>query len=125
MKIKKKIIIFLLVMLLLLFIYNKNVFATDSIIQGAEDFLDKGTETVLDTQSIKNVARMLFNIFSAAGVTIVLIVGVILGIQFILGSTEEKAKVKEALIPYGIGSAVVFGAVGIWTIATNVIQGIF
>jgi hypothetical protein len=41
-------------------------------------------------------------------------VGTVLGIKFMLGSIEEKAKIKEVLIPYILGCVVVFGAYGIW-----------
>ena len=37
-----------------------------------------------------------------------------------LGSIEEKAQVKEALIPFIIGCIVVFGAFGIWKIVTQI-----
>ena len=33
-----------------------------------------------------------------------------------LGSIEEKANIKESLIPFVIGCIVVFGAFGIWRI---------
>ena len=33
-----------------------------------------------------------------------------------LGSMEEKAQIKEALIPFVIGCIVAFGAFGIWKI---------
>ena len=42
-----------------------------------------------------------------------MIVGVVLGIQFITGSVEAKSKVKESLIPYFTGCVVIFGAFGI------------
>lgn len=49
------------------------------------------------------------------------LVGTIIGIQFMVASAEDKAKVKEALVPYVIGCAVIFGAFSIWKVA--VIQG--
>ena len=51
-------------------------------------------------------------------------VGTIIGIQFMMASAEEKAKVKEALIPYVVGCAVIFGAFTIWSIAVNIGQDI-
>lgn len=41
-----------------------------------------------------------------------------------VASAEDKAKVKEALIPYVIGCAVIFGAFTIWSIAVNLGQNI-
>ena len=41
-------------------------------------------------------------------------VGMFLGIKFMISSAEDKAKVKEALIPYIAGCVVIFGAFIIW-----------
>ena len=48
------------------------------------------------------------------------LVGTIIGIQFMVASAEDKAKVKESMIPWVIGIFVAFGAYGIWTITMNV-----
>lgn len=120
-----KIILIILTISIILFIYNLRVYATDDIIKGADDFLDKATTSTLNDASIKSASDMIFSAFSIVGTVIVVIIGAILGIQFIMGSTEEKAKVKETLIPYIIGSVVIFGAVGIWSLAINVFDGIF
>ena len=53
-----------------------------------------------------------------------LLVGTIIGIQFMLASAEDKAKVKEALVPYIIGCVVIFGAFTIWSIAVKLGQDI-
>ena len=52
------------------------------------------------------------------------LVGTIIGIQFMLASAEDKAKVKEALVPYVVGCIVIFGAFTIWSIAVNIGQDI-
>lgn len=39
-----------------------------------------------------------------------------------LGSIEEKANIKESLIPFVIGCIVVFGAFGIWRIFVSLGQ---
>ena len=44
------------------------------------------------------------------------IIAGILGIKFMIGSAEEKAQIKDALIPFVIGCIVIFGAFGIWKI---------
>ena len=37
-----------------------------------------------------------------------------------LGSVDEKAQVKDAIVPFVIGCMVVFGAFGIWRIFINI-----
>lgn len=50
--------------------------------------------------------------------------GTIIGIQFIVASAEDKAKLKEALVPYIVGCIVIFGAFTIWSIVVNLGQDI-
>ena len=50
---------------------------------------------------------------------VAVVVGMVLGIQFMAASADEKAKVKEALMPFVVGCIIVFGAFTIWKIAVN------
>ena len=43
-----------------------------------------------------------------------------MGIKFMIGSVEEKAEIKAALVPFVIGCIVVFGAFGIWKIVVTI-----
>ena len=38
---------------------------------------------------------------------------------------EQKAKAKEALMIYLIGSVIIFGAVGIWKLLVTILDGDF
>ena len=49
-----------------------------------------------------------------------ILIGAILGIKFMIGSVEEKAEIKAALVPFIIGCVVVFGAFGIWKIVVTI-----
>ena len=53
-----------------------------------------------------------------------LTIGIILGIQFMTGSVEQKAKVKDALVPYIAGCIIIFGAFGIWKLVVTILRGI-
>ena len=46
----------------------------------------------------------------------------IIGIQFMMALVEEKAKIKEALMPYFVGCMVVFGAFGLWKLAITILS---
>ena len=48
--------------------------------------------------------------------------GAILGIQFITGSVEQKAKVKDSLIPFIVGCVAIFGAFGIWKLVITLLK---
>lgn len=67
----------------------------------------------------------MFKLLMAVGIVVMFIVGTVIGIQFMVASAEDKAKVKEALIPYIIGCAVIFGAFTIWSIAVRLLQSTF
>ncbi len=53
---------------------------------------------------------------------VAVIVGLIIGIRFMTGGIEEKAKIKELLVPYVAGCIVIFGAFGIWSLVVNVLM---
>lgn len=50
--------------------------------------------------------------------------GTFIGIQFIVASAEDKAKLKESLVPYIVGCIVIFGAFTIWSVVVNLGQDI-
>lgn len=97
----------------------------DDIFTQADNFISAGEESsasVPDNESIKDISGDIYNILLMIGIVVAVIVGGILGIQFIIASAEDKAKIKEALIPYIIGCIVVFGAFSIWKIIVLFLQ---
>ena len=122
-------IILLITFLLLSFFANysrTNAAALSNIVSGADGFIQNGQAggSKIDNDDIHSLSDSLYNILLIIGTIIAMIVGVVLGIQFITGSVEAKSKVKEALIPYVVGCIVVFGAFGIWKLAITILQGI-
>lgn len=97
------------------------------IIDEAGSFIEIGKENAenkIKTENLKNMSDTLYNILLVVGIIAAIIVGLILGIKFILGSIEEKAEIKAMLIPYIIGCVVVFGAFTIWQIVVNLLQSV-
>lgn len=121
---KKKSILILFIIILLT-IFSTHIYATDMIIGGAEDFLDVGTENILDKTKIKKTSDTIYTIFLVVGTSIVVVMGAILGIKFMGSSVQEKAEVKESLMGYVTGAIVIFCAVTIWTIGIKILQNIF
>lgn len=117
----KFLIIFGLIFIINVVFFNINVVHAESIsdvITGGDSFIDAGkSESVtIDKSKMQDASNMIYNILLISGMCIAVIISGILGIQFMLGSAEEKAKIKDALIPFVIGCIVVFGAFGIWKI---------
>lgn len=62
--------------------------------------------------SIKNVGSNVLKVLQVLGVVLSVVMLIIIGIKYMLGSIEEKAQYKKSLMPYVIGAAIVFsGAV--------------
>ncbi len=95
----------------------------DEILGEAGSFINTGTSqgSKIDGQNLKNASDTLFNILLTIGVFLTVAVGVYLGAKFMLASAEDKAKVKESLIPYFAGCVVIFGAFTIWKLAITLL----
>lgn len=105
-------------------IFNKTYAADtiDDVMGGAQSFLNKGTSTVNEEQLL-TTSNMVFNALLGIAIVAAVIVGMIIGIQLMTAGIEEKAKFKEALVPYIISCIVVFGAFGIWKLAVTILSG--
>lgn len=125
---KKTIFILSLVIIMLLSIYNITYATTiDSIISGGDSFLQAGqggTHTGFSWEGITGASDLIYNTLLTLGVVIAVIVAAFLGIKFITASVEEKADVKQSLIPFVIGCVIIFGAFGIWKVVTEVLEDV-
>ena len=93
----------------------------DDIMNNGNSFLNAGSEssTMIDQNDLKSLSNFISGVLLtiAIGVT-----GAIMGLNFITQSIEEKAKVKESMVPWIIGIIVSFGAFTIWEVAVNLFQ---
>lgn len=104
----------------------------DEIIQEGQNFLNAGKEEMnngnaqtmptINEGSLKEMSDTIYNILLGIGIVVAVAVGAYLGIQFMVSSVENKAKVKESLIIFVIGCCIVFGAFGIWKVVINVMS---
>lgn len=63
-----------------------------------------------DTGGIQNVGANIVSIITTIGIIVAVIVLLILGIKYMMGSASEKAEYKKTMIPYLIGAVLIFGA---------------
>ena len=123
---KKKIVyIFLIIMIMTVVFWDKPINASiGEIMKDSDEFLTKGNpvETTIDEGQLQDTSKFLFGVLLAIGIAVMMIVGTIIGIKFMIASAEEKAKVKEALIPFIVGSAVILGAFTIWSTVVKIGQ---
>ena len=142
MHIASKIILLLFILQIIFAVENvSNAAWWDDIISSADGFLEKGKNaagsgTITSTQQdgsrntlninvasdleLRTTINSLFNILFPLGIAVTVIMGGALGIKFMTASAEDKAKVKESLVPYIAGCIVIYGAIGIWKLTISI-----
>ena len=102
---------------------SSSSFTLDKIMEDAKTFIDNGEgNDKFESGSIEEMIKSIHNVLLVMGIIAIVIVGIILSIQFITGSLEDQAKVKEMLVPYIVGSVVILTAFTIWKIVVDVLQ---
>ena len=116
MKKTKKILLILLTFLIFMFIFNIDYIYAFSV----TDL----TGTPPSNSTITDVGNGIITIITTIGSILSVVVLIILGIKYMMGSVEEKAEYKKTMMPYIIGAALVFAASAIagivYSIATNI-----
>ncbi len=76
------------------------------------------TSTSADTQ-ITSIGGKILSAVTTAGVVISVIMVAVLGIKYMMGSSEEKSEYKKSMIPYLVGAVCIFAASTIATAVYN------
>ncbi len=66
----------------------------------------KGT----DTSAFDNIGKRIIGGIQAIGSIASVAILVVLGLKYMMGSTEEKAEYKKTMIPYIVGAILIFAA---------------
>ncbi len=66
-----------------------------------------------DTSGIKGFGANVVDIITTIAIIVAVVVLLVLGIKYMMGSAAEKAEYKKTMIPYLIGAVLVFGAAAI------------
>ena len=98
----------------------------DDIMNNGNSFLNAGSEssTMIDQNDLKSLSNFISGVLLTIAIGVTVITGAIMGLNFIAQSIEEKAKVKESMVPWIIGIIVSFGAFTIWEVAVNLFQSL-
>ena len=129
-KILSKLLVISLILISLLSINTQVVYASSisEIIGGADDFIQAGVDygdadhPTLDDESMQEMSDLIYNVLLVIAIIIAVIFGLVIAIQFMTGSIEQKAKVKETLVPYIAGCVVIFGAFTIWKLVVTLLS---
>ena len=98
---KRKVLNILLISLLVISI-TSNVFALTPA--------NVTADTTLDVGNLKTVGDQIVSIIRTVGVIAAVIILMVLGIKYMMGSTEERAEYKKSMLPYVIGAVILFAA---------------
>lgn len=98
----------------------------DEVIDEADGFISKGQSegSKINGEALKDASNTLYNILLIIGIFLAVAIGMYLGIKFMLSSAEDRAKVKESLVPYIAGCVVIFGAFIIWKLAITLLSNL-
>ena len=93
-----------LMVVLMIAITCTNVFAANVL-----DYMN-GQADGVETEKIGTIGNKLLTIIVNVGMVLAVVVVAVLGIKYMMGSTEEKAEYKKTMMPYLVGAILVFGA---------------
>ena len=129
--------IIILVIILQFFILTNSSQASfwSDIFSVGQDFLEQGKTEATNTdpnspgtgatdEAVMGIVNDIYSILFVLGTAIVVIIGGVLGIQYMTSSAEGKAKIKESMTPYVAGSIAIFGAFGIWKICIQIFSAL-
>ena len=128
-KIMKKIVITLVILTIILFSQGVVLYASSTGISSAGDilsagqgFISKGKNgtpiTMNDAQNLLPLGRILM----AIALGIIVVVGMIMGVKYMISGADERANMKQKLIWYLIAAALVLAPVGIYNIVVKVMS---
>ena len=80
--------------------------------------------TPLEDSGATNFGNQIITVLTISGASTSVVVLIVLGIKYMMGSVEEKAEYKRTMMPYLIGAVFIFSASAISSVVYNVVKDI-
>lgn len=112
-----------LLMIAIMLTFFSTVYAAS---QSAGAIIKPGEVTPIasDAQAdVLKIGQRIVGILQAIGVVVSVVILIVLGIKYMMGSAEEKAEYKKTFIPYIVGAVLIFSASMIAGAVVNFISG--
>lgn len=109
MSIKKRILINLILFLIFLFVLSNTVFGQSLV----ETFKDKIFIGSGSSQELQTTGGKIIGIIQVVGNIASIVMLIVIGIKYMIGSVEERADYKKTLFPYLVGAILIFSAVNL------------
>lgn len=104
---------------------NEGDLSSGTILQEGRNFIDNGnSQTPIKWDEIKKNILPIAHILVAIATIVFMIVGMIMGIKYMISGADERAGIKQKLIWLIIAMVVVYGATGIYNIVVDIMQNI-
>lgn len=75
-------------------------------------------------EDVMNIGNQIIGIITAVGVVVAVVILLVLGVKYMMGSASEKAEYKKTMIPYLVGAILIFGASAITKVVVGLASGI-
>ncbi len=77
----------------------------------AGDLLEQlNTDQTVTIGGLNTFANNIIGVVRTAGVVVAVVILLVLGIKYMMGSAEEKADYKKSMIPYIVGAILIFAS---------------
>ena len=73
---------------------------------------------------VMNIGNQIIGIITTVGVVVAVVILLVLGIKYMMGSAEEKAEYKKTMIPYLVGAVLIFASTTIVNIVYQLANGL-
>lgn len=95
------------------------------IMEIANNFILVGKENeILNMSDSQNVLMGLASILLSIAIAVLLIVGMIMGVKYMISGADERANLKEKLVWYVVSAVLIFGVTGIYNLIVSVVTSI-
>lgn len=126
MKKSLKIISVALVIMMALVSTSNVVLASETTtdpLPGVIQNIAKGDSTV-QTDKIQGLGASIVTIMQTVGIVVAVVILLVLGIKYMMGSAEEKAEYKKTMMPYIVGAILIFASTTIVNIVYQLANGL-
>ena len=116
MKKQVKIVSIILVIMIALMAVSNVVLAAPDL---SADIKDMANGSGNQPKEVLNLGKTIVSIMQTVGIVVAVVVLLVLGIKYMMGSAEEKAEYKKTMIPYLVGAILIFASTTIVNVVYN------
>ena len=84
------------------------------------DIKDMANGSGNQPKEVLNLGKTIVSIMQTVGIVVAVVVLLVLGIKYMMGSAEEKAEYKKTMIPYLVGAILIFASTTIVNVVYNI-----